>query len=54
MRGTMASVVGTAASLIWPTSPRRAARISSCMVRESPTIRRAHSSTRWPSGVRLW
>ena len=53
-RGVMASAVGIAAMRTWPASPWRAARISSRMVRASPTMRRAHSSTRWPSGVSPW
>ncbi len=52
--GIMASAVGIAAMRTWPARPLRAARISSRMVRVSPTMRRAHSSTRWPSGVRPW
>ena len=34
--------------------PLRSASTSSCMARVSPTIRRAHSSTRCPSGVKPW
>jgi hypothetical protein len=50
----MASAVGMAAIRIWPDRPCRAARISSRMVRVSPTMRRAQASTCWPSGVRPW
>ena len=50
----MASAVGMAAMRMWPDRPWRAARISSRMVRVSPTMRRAHSSTRSPSGVSPW
>ena len=53
-RGTMASAVGMAAMRMRPERPCRAARISSRMVRASPTMRRAQSSTCWPSGVSPW
>ena len=50
----MASAVGMAAIRTCPDSPWRAARISSRMVRASPTMRRAQSSTCSPSGVSPW
>ena len=53
-RGTMASAVGIAAMRIWPDRPCRAARISSVMVRASPVMRRAQTSTCSPSGVSPW
>ncbi len=53
-RATMASAVGMAAMRMRPERPWRAARISSRMVRLSPTMRRAHTSTCLPSGVSPW
>ena len=51
---TMASAVGMAAMRIWPARPCRSASISWRMARVSPTMRRAQSSTRSPSGVKPW
>ena len=51
---TIASVVGIAAMRSWPVRPWRSALISSRMARVSPTMRRAQSSTRSPSGVKPW
>ena len=45
------SAVGITANRRSPDNPCRATRISSRIVRVSATIRRAHASTRWPSGV---
>ena len=53
-RGTMASAVGIAAMRMRPERPLRAARISSFMVRASPVMRRAQTSTCSPSGVSPW
>jgi len=50
----MASAVGIAAILTWPTKPRLRASISWRIALASPTIRRAHSSTLSPSGVNPW
>ena len=47
-------IVGIAAMRIWPASPRFSASTSWRMARVSPTIRRAQSSTRSPSGVKPW
>src|SRR5262252_9738873 len=49
---TIASVVGIAAMRSWPVRPCLSALISSRMARASPTIRRAQSSVRSPSGVK--
>ena len=38
----------------WPDRPWRSALISSRIERVSPTMRRAQSSTRSPSGVKPW
>ena len=51
---TIASVVGMAAIRSRPVRPWRSASSSCRMARESPTMRRAQSSTRSPSGVKLW
>ena len=52
---TMASAVGIDGNAHDARSePLFRARTSCCIARESPTIRRAHSSTRSPSGVKLW
>src|SRR5262252_9120835 len=50
---TIASVVGIAAIRSRPVSPCRNASSSWRMARASPTMRRAQSSTRSPSGVKL-
>ena len=49
---TIGSAVGMAAIRRCPASPRFNARISCRIARVSPTIRRAQSSTRTPSGVK--
>jgi hypothetical protein len=50
---TIAKVVGMAAIRSRPVRPWRSELISSRIERASPTMRRAHSSTRSPSGVKL-
>ena len=50
----MASAVGIAAMRNCPDRPWRSELISSRIERVSPTMRRAHSSTRSPSAVKLW
>ena len=51
-RATIASAVGIAAMRSCPARPCLSALISSRMARESPTMRRAQSSVRSPSGVK--
>ena len=49
---TIGSAVGMTPMRRLPDSPAWTERISSFSARMSPTMRRAQSSTRWPSGVR--
>ena len=51
---TMGKAVGITPSRTTPDSPWCTERISERIARTSPKIRRAQSSTRWPSGVRPW